>query len=840
MKTLALLENITTDVRFAARNLLKTPGFLLIVVLSLALGIAANSTIFSVLNALLYRPLPYPDPERLVVIWQTVPGHPDWQNAPPIAENVDWNQQNKVFEDIALISQNDTASVAGAGEPRPLHVQYVTPNLFALLGAKPILGRIFQASESGDRAQTVVLTAEFWKREMNSDPNVLGKTFIIEGVLSTIVGVIQPNFRPFYGQSLDLWIPINPASARYSARIDHWLMPVARLKPGVTLAQAQSEMEVVAKRMAEAYPATNKDVSARVFPLHENLYRGVGAFLYPLFGAVAFVLLIACVNVANLVQFRTETRRREHALRVSLGAGRWRLARQLFTESSLLALAGGALGIGLAFGGIKLLLVLAGGDAPNAADINIDGRVLLFTLGISLATAVLFGLAPAIQASRPNLNVVLREGERSGIGAKSRWARNALAVAEVALAMVLLVGAGLMINTMEHLQRVNPGFDYSHLLTMHIQLPEGGKYLERIPGGDMEKTLPSVSAFYERLLEKMQRQPGVESAAVIGALPTRCCPEFYSFAILGHPVPTAENRPQAGYSEVSANVFNVLRIPLLKGRYLDEHDTASAPWVVVVNQTFVRKFFPNEDPIGQQILLRYDPYPVDEARPRQIVGVVGDVKHFGLGRDTPPFIYAPFVQQPAVFPGGAARAHLHKALVLRTAGRALSGGTNLTVSVKKAVAEIDPNQPVTNAMIMDDVLAESLGDWRFYMQVLGIFAGVAMLLAAVGIYGVMSYSVNERVHEIGIRMALGAHRGDVLGLIARQWVKVTAIGVAIGAALALGLARLIATVLYGVKPSDPLTYVLVALCLGLVAMLACYIPARRAMKVDPIVALRYE
>jgi putative ABC transport system permease protein len=839
MRSFGMFETLLADVRFATRSLLKTPGFVVIVVFSLALGIAANSTIFSVLNALLYRPLPYPNPEQLVVIWQTVPGHPDWQNAPPIAENVDWNRQNKVFEAIALISQNDTASVAGVGEPRPLHVQYVTPDLFTLLGAKPVLGRVFQASESGDHAQSIVLSSEFWKREMQGDPNVLGKTFIIEGVVSTVVGVMQPHFFPFYGQNLDLWIPINPGSSRYSARIDHWLMPVGRLKPGVTMAQAQTEMEVVAKRMAEAYPATNKDVNVKVFPLHDNLYRGVGSFLYPLFGAVAFVLLIACVNVANLLQFRTETRRREYALRVSLGAGRWRLISQLLTESGLLSMAGGVLGILLTFGGIKLLVALAG-DAPNANDINVDSRVLLFTLLLALATAILFGLAPAIQASRPNLNVVLREGERKGVGAGSRWARNALAVAEVALAMVLLVGAGLMINTMQHLQRVNPGFDYNHLLTMHMQLPEGGKYVERVPGGDMEKTQPAVTAFYQRLLEKMQGQPGVESAAVIGALPTRCCPEFYSFAILGHPAPTPEDRPQAGYSEVSANVFQTLKIPLLKGRYLEERDTESAPWVIVVNQTLARKYFPNEDPIGQQILLRYDPYPVDEARPRQIVGVVGDVKHFGIGRDAPPFVYAPFVQQPAVFPGGAARAHLHKALVIKTAAGSLTGGTNLATFSKKAVAEIDPNQPVTSTMMMEDALAESLGDWRFYMQVLGIFAGVAMLLAAVGIYGVMSYSVNERIHEIGIRMALGAHRGDVLGLIARQWLKVMGIGVGIGVLLALGAARLISALLYGVRPSDPLTYAAVALCLALVAMLACYIPARRATRVDPLVALRYE
>jgi putative ABC transport system permease protein len=406
--------------------------------------------------------------------------------------------------------------------------------------------------------------------------------------------------------------------------------------------------------------------------------------------------------------------------------------------------------------------------------------------------------------------------------------------------MVLLVGAGLMINTIFHLQRVNPGFDVNHVLSMDLQLPEGGKYLERVPGGDMEKTLPSVTAFYQRLLEKTAVLPGVESAAVIGALPTRCCPEFYSFAILGHSAPPPENRPRAGYSEVSSGIFSTLKIPLVKGRYLDEHDAEAAPWVIVINQSFARKFFPNEDPIGQQILLRYDPYPVDELRPRQIIGIVGNVKHFGLGEETPPFVYAPFTQQPAVFPGGAARAHLHKALVLRTPSGPMSGGKTLAVSVKQALAEIDPNQPVTNIMTMEDVLSASLGDYRFYMELLGIFAGVAILLAAVGIYGVMSYSVSERTHEMGIRMALGARPGDVLGLVVKLGLKLTCIGVALGVALAIGVTRLISTFLFGVKPTDPLTYVAVALGLVAIASLACYIPARRATRVDPMIALRYE
>ncbi len=415
MRILALFETISLDVRIAIRSLLKNPGFLVVVILSLALGIAANSTIFSVVDTLLYRPLPYPQADKLVVIWETEQAHPDQRNAPPIAQQVDWNKQNHAFEDIALISFNDTASVSGLGEPRPLRTQYVTPNLFSLLGAKPIMGRVFLATEAQDKAQTIVISYEFWKRELNSDPQVLGKSFSIEGVVSTIVGVMQPRFSPFFGGRLDLWVPINPESSRYSTRIDHWLMPVARLKPGVTLAQAQTEMDVISRRLEQEYSATNKGTGAIVLPLHDDLFRFAGPALYPLFGAVAFVLLIACVNVANLLQFRTETRRKEYALRSSLGAGRRRLIQQLLTESGLLALSGGLLGTALTYGGIKLLVALAG-EFPNAADVGVDGRVLLFTLAISLLTSLIFGLAPALQASKPDLNEALKEGSRGSTG----------------------------------------------------------------------------------------------------------------------------------------------------------------------------------------------------------------------------------------------------------------------------------------------------------------------------------------------------------------------------------------------------------------------------------------
>ena len=839
MKAGAVWEAVGGDIRIAARGLTKSPGFVAVVVLSLALGIAANSTIFSILDAILYRPLPYPNSNRLVVLWQSEQAHPESRQAPPIAENVDWNKQNHVFEDIALTSQRDSIAVSGLGEPRTLQTQYVAPNFFALLGAKPILGRVFEAQEAQDWAQTVVISEEFWTHEFHRDPNVLGKTFAMEAVVSTVVGVMPAKFAPFYGGKIDVWQPINAANPRYVARQDHWLMPVGRLKEGVTLEQARVEMDLIAKRMEEQYPETNRGLGIKVFALHEDLYRWAGTALYPLLGAVGFVLLIACVNVANLMQFRTETKRKEFALRLSMGAGRGRLVQQLLTESGLLALAGGLAGGLLTFVGIKLFLALVG-DFPNAESIHIDGKVLLFTLGISLVTAILVGLLPAVQASRTDLSATLREGERKTTSAGSLWARNTLAVSEMALATVLLAGAGLMINTLLRLQRVNPGFDTNNLLTMEIQLPEGGKYLERVPGGDLEKTLPTVNQFYRRVLEKTKGLAGVESAALIGAMPTRCCADNYSFAILGKPAQSPENRPFTGYSEVSPNAFETLKIPLLRGRFLDQHDNETGSWAIVVNDAFARKYFPNEDPIGQQILFRYDPYPVDEPRPRQIVGVVGDVKHFGLGEQAPPFVYAPFEQRQAVFPGGVARGHLHKALLVGARPGQLEAGAGLAGSVRKTIVEVDPNQPVTNVMTMEEVLSRSLGDWKAYMRLLGIFATMAVLLAAVGIYGVMSYSVNERTHEFGIRLALGAQEGDILRLVGKLMLKLTCIGIVIGVALGMGVMRLISTFLYGVKPTDPLTYAAVAIFLAGIAVVACYLPARRAIKVDPLVALRYE
>jgi predicted permease len=823
MRTFAWLETIWRDVLHAARTLRKSPGFLAVVVLSLALGIGANSTIFSVINAVMLRRLPYEQPERLMAIWQTVPGQPGERQAPPIAETVDWKKQNDVFEDIALTSFTESGPVSGMGEAEQAQVQNVSPNYFALLGAKPLIGRRFLTSEIQDTTQTIVISNAFWKRRFNSDPRVLGRTLNVSGVASTIVGVMPPGFGSFYGERLDLWQPVNPESARYSERQDHWLMAIGRLKPHVSRTQAQGAMDVIAHRLGQAYPATNKGVGAKVIPLHESLDAGTGRYLYPLLGAVVFVLLIACANATNLMQSRAETHRKEYALRASLGAGRGRLIQQLLVESGMLGLAAGALGVGVTAVGIQLFRALAG-EFQNSARIAINGRVLLFTLAISLFTAMLAGLAPAFQSSNPHLNVVLREGERRTAGSRG-LTRYVLAVSEVSMAMVLLVGAGLMINSLLRLHRVAPGFDPSNLMTFDFYLPEGGRYVERLPGGDMERTRPTVSAFYRQLLDRVNALPGVEAAGYLSG-------NGQTFSVLGRPLPP-DKRPRMVYDVVSPGFFHALKVPLKRGRYLNDTDAQSAPWAAVISETFARRYFPDEDPIGQQLLIRIA--DTDDKQPRRIVGVVGDIK-FQLGerRPRPGDVYASFLQQGTDFRGGNILLQLAHTLIVRSR----AGG--LTAAVKKAVAEVDPEQPVNGIETMDQILAESTGDSRFYARLLEVFATLALLLAAMGIYGSMSYFVSERTHEIGIRMALGARRNSVLAMVAKLGLKLVGIGVAIGVILALGLTRVISEFLFGVTATDPATFCLVAAGLTAIALLACYVPARRATKVDPMVALRHE
>jgi len=833
MRTFTLFETLCQDVCFAARTLRNSPAFLAVVVISLALGIGANSTIFSVLNAVLYRPLPYPQPDRLMAIWETESGRQNSAEPPAIADGADWRKQSHVFEDIALTSFTEDTPLAGEGRAEQARAQYVTPNFFHLLGVSPMFGRVFTASEAQDLTQTVVVSSPFWKRRFNGDPKVLGKTLKISGVLSTIVGVMPASFGSFFGDPLDLWVPIDADSARYSERKDHWLIAIGRLKPGAAQSQAQTEMNVIAHRLEQAWPATNKGVGAKVELFHDALYGGAGRYLYPLMGAVICVLLIACVNAANLLQARTETRRTEFAVRASLGACRRRLMRQLLVESGLLGLAGGALGVALTLGGIRIFRALAG-DFPNADGVKVDVRVLLFTLAVSFATAILVGSAPAFQASRANLNLALREGERKTTAGKAgRRTRHILAVSEIALAMVLLVGAGLMINSVLRLQQVNPGFDPANVMNFEISLSEGAPYVERVPGGDIERATPLVAALYRQLLDKLAAVPGVESAGMITPFGFG-----YNFSVLGRPAPPPDKMPITGFREISPSLFGALKIPLEKGRYLNGFDVAGAPWSAVVNETFARRYFPHEDPIGRRLRLRF--IDLDQKQPRQIVGVVGDVKLYLPERNPDPIVYVSYLQQDSDYRGGGILSHLAQTLMVRSAGSLASRAAGLTARVKKAVAELDPDQPVTRIMTMEQSLARSIGDAQFYARLLEIFAAIALLLAAIGIYGSMSYFVTERTHEIGIRVALGAQRGSILGMVTRLGLKLSLVGVAIGVALALGLTRVIAQFLFGVTATDPATFVEVGLGLLAIALVACYIPARRATRVDPMVALRHE
>jgi predicted permease len=845
--TFTWMETLWQDLRYAARILAKSPGFAAVVIFSLALGIGANTAVFSALNAVLLHALPYEHPENLATIWCTQKTDPGSEDLPPIAEVTDWKKQNHVFDDIASISLSYPTALTGIGEPGPIPAQLATPNFFALVGVQPAMGRVFRAEESQEKFQTVVISNAFWRTRFNSDPGVLGKTFQIEGVVSTVVGVMPAGFTGFApwhapsteGMATDVWTPINPESAKYAKRGDHGMMPVARLKPGVTLAQAQVEMDVIALGMEQSYPESNKGVGEKVILLRDTLYKDAGDKLYPLLGAVGFVLLIGCVNVANLMLSRTEGRRKEYSVRASLGASRRRLMQQLLAESGLLTLIGGSFGILLSFWGTRLMRAITQG-VPDAESIRINGRVLLFAAGLSVLTALLFGLAPAIRAARPDLNDALREGEsRTSTGKRGR-ARYLLVISEIALAMVLLVGAGLMINSLLRMLLPSPGFDPANVLTMAVNFPETeGKYLEKVPGTDTTKVSPKVTAYHQQLIERVAGLPGVESVGMISIIPPLGSGNT-SFSILGHPATSPGKRPSGGFNEVSPSYFRTMKIPLKKGRYLEESDTQSAPWAVIISETLANRYFPNEDPIGRQILLRWEPDQVNEDRPRQIVGVVGEVKQIGMG-GLHPLLYASFLQQQDTSQGNF---YFHRlgSLAIRTTSDVRAHEADITTSVKQMVKEMDPDQPVTDISTMDDVLGKFMKNYKNYVVVLAFLAGIAVVLAAIGVYGVLSYFVNQRTRELGIRFALGAQRGDVLMLVAKLGLTLAGIGLAIGVVLTLGLNRFMADHLwlFHIKATDPATFAAVGILLVSIALLACYIPARRAANVDPMTALRHE
>jgi putative ABC transport system permease protein len=822
------MATLIQDVRYAFRVMRMNLGFTAVAVLTLALGVGANTAIFSVVDSVLFRPWPYPHPERIVEILKQYKDGTGVSVCVPLFNY--WKEHGGVFEHVAAFSTVPNGfNLAERGLPERVPGVRVTADFFKVFGIQPLRGRAFLPEEDrpgGERA--VVLSYDLWRARFNADPSLVGNPIVIDGQPYTVAGIMPQGFRfpdaYEFGRGPDLWIPFQlPQDSQDPA---NYLVAIGRLKPDLSRQQAQARMSVVTQQLRREQPRfVDADEGVKLLPLHEALVGNIRPVLLILLGAVGFVLLIACVNVANLLLSRSAARAKEIAIRSAMGAGRWRLTRQLIVESMLLGVLGGAAGLGVAYAGVQALVALSPLQLPGASRAGLDGRVLGFALVLSVLTGLLFGLAPALSISRTRLNESLKESStRSTAGGHRRRLSGALVASETALSFVLLVGAGLLVESFIKLGHVEPGFDPRHVLTFETTLPEA-KY----------GTPPALEAFCRSVLEQLQALPGVESAAAVTSLPTEFGPDF-PFTIEGR----QESSPggasgDSQYRVVSPDYFRALRIPLLRGRFFNDADTAQSPGTVIINQAMARQFWPHQDPVGQTLLIAKQMGPEWADRPRQIVGVVGDVKDTSLNEPPPLEMFIPYTQVPAVFVALAVRL-IPARWVIRTQSDPLA----LSAPARQAVLAVDANEPIAGVQSLEEVLAGSLGRWRFAMFLLGAFAGLALVLAAVGVYGVLSYSVSQRTHEIGIRMALGARRQDVLKLVVGRGMMLALLGVALGIAGAFGLTRFLAGLLYGVRPSDPLTFVAVALVLLGVAVLASYLPARRAAKVDPMVALRYE
>jgi predicted permease len=817
----ASLERLMQDLRFGLRMLRKNPGFSLIAILTLALGIGANTVIFSVINSVLLRPLPYPDPDKIIVVRETkLPEITDSQVSP--AAFLAWQKQNTVFAPLEAITVK-FYNLTDETNPERVRGMPSTHGFLPMLGMRPMIGRNFLPEE--DRPghnRVVILGHTFWQRRFGGDPNILGRTIRLDDLPFTVIGMLPPS-TGLRMEETDVWTPLALTAGQSQQYDSRYLFPCGRLKPGVTLKEARLEMNRIADNLAQQFPESNTGWKVRLLSLHDYAADHTKPMLAILLGAVGFVLLIACANVANLLLARAAARQKEIAIRAALGASRWRIVRQLLAESLLLSLAGGMVGAALAHWGVKMLWTtsLMGPYGIRMIDHSIDGRLLAFNLAVVLLTGCIAGIAPALQASRPNMNEVLKDAGRGATsGRRQQFIRNALIVSEVALSVVLLTGAGLMIRGFIRLQQVDLGFNPENVRTIGISLPK-----EKYSGKDQR------AAFYTQLIGSAAALPGVQVAGAACAVPFSedRIGDFeeglkllnQGFRVEGQPPDEPGQEPHAWYSSVSPDYFKAIGVPLLRGRHFTERDTNGAHRVAIINQTMAKKFFPDENPIGKRILLTNG----DEVY-REIVGVAGDVKSNGLDSETPAQVYEPYLQQPFPF----------MTLVLRVNG----DPTGLNEAIRAEILKLDRALPVVSIERLDQLVWASTGWQRSMSLLLGIFAAVAVGLAAVGLYGVTSYLVTRRTQEIGIRMALGAQPADVLKLILRHGAWLTLCGVAVGVLAAWAVMRLLAGELYGVITTDPLTFIGASLLLLGVALLACFLPARRATKVDPLIALRHE
>jgi putative ABC transport system permease protein len=807
------MEIFWQDLRFGVRQLLSKPGFTTIAILSLALGIGANTAIFSLVDAVLLRPLPFHEPERLVMVWEdaTQVGFP--RNTPAPANYADWKAQNQVFEDMAAI-QGGSYALTDEGEPEKVESQSVTANFFSLLGVKPILGRTFTKEEDQPGANRVVLVSYgLWQRHFGGDPAVVGKEILLDGRNHSVLGVMPPGFQ-FLSKETGLWVPMAFTPQDLANRGGHYLTVVARLKPGVTLAQARADIATIMRRINQDHPMHGFEIGSVVISLREQLAGDVRPALLLLLVAVGFVLLIACANIANLLLARGAVRYREIAVRTALGAGRGRIVRQLLTESVLLAVAGGVAGLFFAWLSFSFLKQIIPDSMALHAGVRIDIRLFSFTLLLSLLTGVIFGLVPALQAAKVDLNEALKQSAgRTGTGTGQRRLRSALVVVEIALALVLIVGAGLLIQTFLRLRALDIGVNPENVLTLRTALPRS-KYAE----------LSKRTAFYQQVLERVRALPGVAAAGYTTAVPLTWKGGTNGFTVEGHmpgPGQDANNR------QISVGYMETMGIKLKEGRFFNAHDDAQAQPAAIINETMARQYWPGENVVGKRFKLG-DP---DSTRPWvTVAGIVGDVKEMGLEAPVKAEFFFPYQQLPEML------WNMPRDLVLRTTGDPLS----LVPAVRQAIWAVDPTQPVSNIRTMNDIVGEEVVRRRIGMTLLAAFAALALLLSSLGIYGVLSYAVTQRTQEIGIRMALGAGRREVLRLVMIDGLRLAVAGIAIGLGVSFALTRLMTGLLFGVSASDPVTLLAVTLLLTAVALLACYIPARRAAKVDPLIALRYE